>query len=108
MSFKTYLNHPINQKTSRKKQNLRAITVFQKEGGGPARYDHDHRFNGFFLKPSLRYLGRKFGMLCAYKQIIYSKKSEIVVLKEEVCSLQNTINTLVPKLKKEGQKEEKT
>ena len=46
MCFKTYLNHPINQKTSQK--NLRAITVLKKEGGGPARYDHDHRFNGFF------------------------------------------------------------
>ena len=48
MCFKIYLNHPINKKTSRKK-NLRAITVFKKERGGPARYDHDHRFNGFLL-----------------------------------------------------------
>ena len=49
MCLKTYLNHPINQKRSQKK-NLRAITVFKKEGrGGPARYDHDHRFNGFFF-----------------------------------------------------------
>ena len=55
MCFKTYLNHPINQKTSQKKKNLRAITVFKKEGGGPARYDHDHRFNGFFFKPSLNW-----------------------------------------------------
>ena len=29
---------------------VRAITVLKKEGwGGPARYDHDHRFNGFCL-----------------------------------------------------------
>ena len=27
------------------------ITVLKKEGGGPARYDHDHRFNGFFFDP---------------------------------------------------------
>ena len=49
MCFKTYLNHPINQKIRRKKKNLRAITVLKKEGGGPARYDHDHRFNGYFF-----------------------------------------------------------
>ena len=36
------------------KKNLRATTVLNKEGGlGPARYDHDHRFNVVFLKPSL-------------------------------------------------------
>ena len=56
MCFKTYLNHPINQKTSRKKKP-KGDHSFQKRGGGvggPARYDHDHRFNGFFfLKPSL-------------------------------------------------------
>ena len=50
MCFKTFLNHPINQKTSRKKKP-KAITVLKKEGGGPARYDHDHRFNGFFFDP---------------------------------------------------------
>ena len=34
----------------RKKKYSKAITVLQKEGGGgPARYDHDHRFNGFFF-----------------------------------------------------------
>ena len=53
MYFKTYLNHPINKK-KRCKKNLRAITVLKKERGGPARYDHDHRFNGFF-KPSLMF-----------------------------------------------------
>ena len=53
MCFKTYLNHPINQKTSREKKKLRAFTVLKKEGGGLAMYDHDHRFNGFFFKPSL-------------------------------------------------------
>ena len=53
MYFKTYLNHPINQKTLQKR-NLRAITVLKKEGGGsPARYYHDHRFNGFFKPLSL-------------------------------------------------------
>ena len=33
------------------KKNLRTITVFKKRVGGgvPARYDHDHRFNGFFF-----------------------------------------------------------
>ena len=51
MCFKTFLNHPINQKTSRKKKKKpKAITVLKKEGGGPARYDHDHRFNGFFFE----------------------------------------------------------
>ena len=25
-------------------------------GGGPARCDHDHRFNGFFLTPSLSFM----------------------------------------------------
>ena len=37
MCFKTYLNHPTNQKTLRRKKNLRAITVLKKEvgwGGG--------------------------------------------------------------------------
>ena len=37
MCFKTYLNHPINQKIRREKKNLRAITVFKKEGGGVRR-----------------------------------------------------------------------
>ena len=52
MCFKTYLNHPINKKWSRKKNNLRRSQFSRKRGGGPARYDHDHRFNGFFT-PSL-------------------------------------------------------
>ena len=49
MCIKTYLNHPVHQKR-REEKNLRAITVFQKRGGGegPARYDHNHRFNRFF------------------------------------------------------------
>ena len=46
--FNTYLNHPINQKKHLKKEKPKAITVLKKEGGGPARYDYDHRFNGFF------------------------------------------------------------
>ena len=41
----------INQKTSPKK-NLRRSQFSKKRGGGPARYDRDHRFNGFFLKPN--------------------------------------------------------
>ena len=65
MCFKTYLNRPINKKTSKKikKKKPKAITVLKKEGGGPARYDHDHRFNGFltpslpFLTPSLNFCG---------------------------------------------------
>ena len=36
MCFKTFLNHPINQKTSRKKKP-KAITVLKKEGGGVRR-----------------------------------------------------------------------
>ena len=55
MCFKTYLNHPVHQKTSRKKRPKGDHSFPKKRGGGPARYDHDHRFNGFFLKPSLRY-----------------------------------------------------
>ena len=60
--FKQYQNlfqdipgYPINkQKNARKKP--KAITVLKKEGGGgPARYDHAHRFNGFFFTPSLKY-----------------------------------------------------
>ena len=51
MCFKTFLNHPINQKNVAKKKP-KAITVLKKEGGGgPARYDHDHRFNVFFFYP---------------------------------------------------------
>ena len=51
MCFKAYLNHPINKKTLREKKP-KAITVLKKErGGGPARYDHDHRFNGVFFLP---------------------------------------------------------
>ena len=47
MCFKTYLRHPINKKTSQKNY-LRRSQFSKKRGGGPARYDHDHRFNGFF------------------------------------------------------------
>ena len=55
MCFKTYLNHPINQKTSQKKKPKGDHSFQKKRGDGPARYDHDHRFNGFFfLKTSLR------------------------------------------------------
>ena len=54
MCFKTYLNHHINKKKVAKKNNLKAITVLKKRGGGgPARYDHDLRFKVFFLMPSL-------------------------------------------------------
>ena len=56
MRFKTYLNHPINQKTVQKKPP-KGNHSSQKRGGGPARYDHDHRFIGFFLKPSLNNSG---------------------------------------------------
>ena len=43
-------------KKSRKKKYLRQSQFLEKRGeGGPARYDHVHRFNIFFsLKPSLR------------------------------------------------------
>ena len=33
------------------KKESKAITVLQKRGGGPARYDHDHSFNGIFFYP---------------------------------------------------------
>ena len=54
VGFKHYQNvfqdipdYLINQKTLQKKLP-KAITVLEKKGGeGPARYDHDHRFNGF-------------------------------------------------------------
>ena len=47
MCFKTYLIL-INEKNVAEKKP-KAITVLKKEGeGGQARYDHDHRFNGFF------------------------------------------------------------
>ena len=32
-------------------KNLRRSQFLKKRGGGPARYDHDHRFNGFFFTP---------------------------------------------------------
>ena len=52
--FHDVLNNPSDQKTAQKKKP-KALTVFKKEGGGPARYDHAHRFNGFFFfTPSLR------------------------------------------------------
>ena len=42
-------NHT-NEKTEEKKKRKRS-TANKKSGGGvvPARYDHDHRFNGFFF-----------------------------------------------------------
>ena len=47
--FQDIPDYPINPKTAQKKQP-KTITVLKKEGGGgPVRYDHDHRFNGFFL-----------------------------------------------------------
>ena len=52
MCFKTFLNHPINQKTSQKKPN--AITVLKKEGGGVRRRMIKITDSMvFFLKPSL-------------------------------------------------------
>ena len=50
---------------------------------------------------------RKFGTTCDYKQIISTQKREIIVLKEEMCSLQNTINTREPKLKIESERKKK-
>ena len=62
MCFKTYLNHPTSQKTSRKKQPKGDHSSKKKrEGGGPARYDHDHRFNGFFFE-AFPYLFRFLGL----------------------------------------------
>ena len=49
MCFNTYLNHPINQKKHCVKKKPMAITVLKKEGGGLARYGHDHSFNGSFF-----------------------------------------------------------
>ena len=50
------LGYSGNKKTVQEKKT-KAITVIKKEGGGggPARYDHDHRFNGFFT-PSLSFI----------------------------------------------------
>ena len=49
ISFKTYLVTQLTKKQCKKK-NPKAITVLKKEWGwGMARYDHDHRFNGFYL-----------------------------------------------------------
>ena len=39
-----------------RRKKPKAITVLKKEGGAPARYDHDHRFNGFFFTPSLSFI----------------------------------------------------
>ena len=48
--FHDVLNNPSDQKTAQKK-NLRRSQFSKKRGGGPARYDHAHRFNGFFFDP---------------------------------------------------------
>ena len=40
---------PNKQKTVQKVNNLRQSQFPKKEGGGPGRYDHDHRFNGYFF-----------------------------------------------------------
>ena len=55
MSFKTYLITLLIQKR-RKKNNLRRSRFSKKRGGGRARYDHDHRFNVFFVTPYLNQL----------------------------------------------------
>ena len=54
--LKFYLNlfQDVPDYLSDLKNNLRQSQFSKKRGGGPARYDHDHRFNGFFFKPSLR------------------------------------------------------
>ena len=42
----------------------KAITVLKKEGGrGPARYDHDHRFNVVFFTPTPKNIYIMEGML---------------------------------------------
>ena len=46
--FKTYLNHPINQKTLQKKPMGDHSSQKRGGGGGPSRYDYDHKFNVFF------------------------------------------------------------
>ena len=38
-----------NQKTAQEKKTLSDHSSQKRGGGGPGRYDHDHRFNGFFL-----------------------------------------------------------
>ena len=73
MCFKTYLNHPINQKMLRKKKPKGDHSFQKKRGGGPARYDHDHRFNGFF-KPSLNGLSEIFKTLPTLKNIKRKQK----------------------------------
>ena len=47
MCFKTYLSHPMNKKNVAKKNNLWRSQFSKKRGGGPARYDHNHRLNAF-------------------------------------------------------------
>ena len=44
-------------KNSARKKILRQ-SQFSKKKAGPARYDNDHRFNGFFMTPSLRRFDR--------------------------------------------------
>ena len=52
MCFETYLNHQINKKKNvarkRRKKTLGRSQFSKKREGGPTRYNHDPRFNGFF------------------------------------------------------------
>ena len=48
------------------------------------------------LSKQILQIDRTFGMACAYKNIISPEKSEIIVLKEEIYLMQNTLNTWVP------------
>ena len=43
-------------KIQSKKKSQRRSQFLKKRGGGPARYDHDHRFNGFLFTPYLIWL----------------------------------------------------
>ena len=49
INLKTYTVTKVIKKSVRKKP--KAITELKKEGGGPARYDHAHRFNVFLPLP---------------------------------------------------------
>ena len=84
MCFKTYLITQFIKKTTQKKNNLRRSQFPKKRGGGSARYDHDHRFNGFFMMASLR---AKVGVLCykhefrSYTRNIFSQFFHVSWLK---------------------------
>ena len=65
--FMTYLTNRILKKNCETKNYRRQSQFNRKRGGGPRRYDHDHRFNRFFY-PSLSpgWGEKKFCQGCKY------------------------------------------